>query len=98
MYEPILHLQLDLWSEFCESDTLFTKNSCFIVVKRKIFVCSQDIELRVEVWLKDLHWRRAVWEALGRLGEALEAFGQYLDYLPTLCLRSSVLARDILEI
>ena len=41
-------------------------------------------------------------DALGRLwggfGEALEALGQYLDYLPTLCLRSSVLARDILEI
>ena len=40
-------------------------------------------------------------DALGRLwggfGEALEALGQYLDYLPTLRLRSSVLARDPLE-
>jgi len=35
---------------------------------------------------------------LGGFGEALEALGQYLDYLPTLRLRSSVLARDILEI
>ena len=35
--EPILNLQLDLWSELCESDTLFTKNSGFIAVKRKVF-------------------------------------------------------------
>ena len=77
MYEPILHLQLDLWSEFCESDALFTKNSAFIVVKRKIFFCSQDIELKVEVWLKDLHWHRAVWEALGGFGEAWGGFGSF---------------------
>ena len=53
------------------------ETSGFIVVKRKIFFCSQDIELKVEVWLKDLHWRRAVWEALGGFGEAWGGFGSF---------------------
>ena len=37
MYEPILNLQLDLWSEFCESDTLFTKNRALVYMPARFF-------------------------------------------------------------
>ena len=46
-------------------------------MKRKTFFCRQGIELKVENWLKDLHWHRAVWEALGGFGEAWGGFGSF---------------------
>ena len=41
MYEPILHLQLDLWSEFCESDTLFTKNRALVYMPARFFFAAR---------------------------------------------------------
>ena len=77
MYEPNLHLQLDFWSEFCDSDTLFTKNRALVYMRARFLFFSHDPELKVEVWLKDLHWRQAVWEALGGFGEAWGGFGSF---------------------